>query len=281
MKKIVFTADDLGLDEATNLAIERGHREGALTAACLMLGQPGTQHGVGVARRNPQLQIGWHFHACDSQPLTRARWPWGRSAGLAGLAIFFLPSARALVRREIRCQWEQYQATGLPCAFINGHHHLHIHPVLAREMRAVVPRSFNGWIRSFNVQPFPRAAWASSALSGGPPGRGCGAGTKCGTRTRCGAWTGFSRCKRRKWRARWRGCLRGCTNFCFIPGAGRRTRICGPCWRCGTIRNLSACAPPGTVDAADGELCARRAMGCRSPLVDNDEQDPVSIAALL
>ncbi len=155
MKKIVFTADDLGLDEATNLAIERGHREGALTAACLMLGQPGTQHGVGVARRNPQLQIGWHFHACDSQPLTRARWPWGRSAGLAGLAIFFLPSARALVRREIRCQWEQYQTTGLPCAFINGHHHLHIHPVLAREMRAVVPRSFNGWIRSFNVQPFP------------------------------------------------------------------------------------------------------------------------------
>ena len=36
MPKIIsFTADDLGLDDQTNLAIERAHREGALTAASL------------------------------------------------------------------------------------------------------------------------------------------------------------------------------------------------------------------------------------------------------
>jgi predicted glycoside hydrolase/deacetylase ChbG (UPF0249 family) len=154
MNTIEFIADDLGLDERTNLAIERCHREGVLTGASLMFGQPGTAHGIEVARRNPELRIGWHFHACDSQPLTRTRWTWGRSPAMAGLAIALLPSARALIRREIRIQWQQMEASGLTCEFINGHHHIHIHPFLAREMRAVVPKSFNGWIRSFNLEPF-------------------------------------------------------------------------------------------------------------------------------
>jgi hypothetical protein len=154
MNAVEFIADDLGMDEATNLAIERCHREGVLTGASLMLGQRGTRHGIEVARRNPALQIGWHFHACDSQPLTCDRWPWGRSPVVAGLAIALLPSAHALVRREIRAQWGQFNATGLDCEFINGHHHMHVHSFLAREMRAVVLNSFNGWIRGFNVKLF-------------------------------------------------------------------------------------------------------------------------------
>lgn len=153
MITIEFIADDLGLDEATNLEIERSHREGSLTGASLMLGQPGSAHAVAVARRNPGLRIGWHFHACDSQPLTRKRWPWGRSPALAGIALL-LPSARALVRQEIRSQWDQFRASGLSCSFINGHHHLHIHPFIAREMRAVVSPDFAGWVRGFNVRSF-------------------------------------------------------------------------------------------------------------------------------
>jgi chitin disaccharide deacetylase len=154
MRIVEFIADDLGLDEATNLAIERCHREGVLTGASLMLGQAGTGHGMEVARRNPTLRIGWHFHACDSRPLTRARWPWGRSPAAAGLAMALLPSARELIRQEIRVQWDRFAASGLSCAFINGHHHLHIHPFLAREIRAVVPNAFAGWIRGFDVRTF-------------------------------------------------------------------------------------------------------------------------------
>jgi len=152
--KVEFTADDLGWDERTNLAIEHAHREGALTAASLMLGQPGTDHAVTVARRNPNLRIGWHFHVCDSIPLTRAKWPWGRSAALAGLTLGCWPAARALARREIQAQWERFTATGLNCEFINGHHHLHIHPFVAREMRRKVSASFSGWVRGFAVESF-------------------------------------------------------------------------------------------------------------------------------
>jgi len=152
--KVEFTADDLGRDEPTNLAIEHAHGVGVLTAASLMLGQPGTDHAVTVARRNPNLSIGWHLHVCDSVPVTRARWPWGRSPVLAGLALGCWPAARAMVRREIQAQWERFTATGLSCDFVNGHHHLHIHPFIAREMRRTVPLAFSGWVRGFAVESF-------------------------------------------------------------------------------------------------------------------------------
>jgi predicted glycoside hydrolase/deacetylase ChbG (UPF0249 family) len=167
-RTIVFTADDLGLDEETNLAIERAHRQGALTAASLMMGQPGSAHAVEVARSNPALQIGWHFHACDSQPLTRRRWPWGNSAALVGLTLAFWPPARALIRRELRAQWDQFMATGLPCHFINGHHHLNIHPFIAREMFQVVSATFTGWARGLDARFFgdnPRGNLAFGLLS--------------------------------------------------------------------------------------------------------------------
>lgn len=152
MARIIhYTADDLGLDETTNLAIEHAHREGVLTAASLMLGQPGTAQAVEVARRNPSLRIGFHFHVCDSHPVTRDRWPWGDSAVLAGMAIGLWPAARALLRRELEVQWQHFGATGLVCEFINGHHHLHVHPVIAREMHRLIAGSFKGWVRSLEA----------------------------------------------------------------------------------------------------------------------------------
>ena len=155
MQKILeFTADDLGLDEQTNQAIEQAYRQGVLTAASFMLGQPGSAHALEIIRRNPHLKIGWHFHACDSQPLTCRRWPWGNSPARAGVTLAISPAARALIRRELQTQWNGFVATGIPCRFINGHHHLHIHPFIAREMYQVVAPTFNGWVRGFKVNFF-------------------------------------------------------------------------------------------------------------------------------
>ena len=153
-KTITFTADDLGLDETTNLAIERAHRQGVLTAASLMMGQAGSAHALDIIHRNPKLQIGWHFHACDSQPLTQRDWPWINSPARAGIALAISPSARKLIRQELLAQWKQFTATGVPCRFINGHHHLHIHPFIAREMHRFVYPAFTGWVRGLEVKFF-------------------------------------------------------------------------------------------------------------------------------
>jgi hypothetical protein len=167
-RTLVFTADDLGWDENTNLAIERAHREGVLTAASLMPGQPGTAHALEIIRRNPGLHIGWHFHACDSRPLTCRTWPWRNSAARAGIALAVSPAARRLIREELAEQWNQLTATGVNVHFINGHHHLHIHPFIAREMQRLIAGSFAGWVRGFEARFFgekPQGSWFYQTLS--------------------------------------------------------------------------------------------------------------------
>jgi predicted glycoside hydrolase/deacetylase ChbG (UPF0249 family) len=146
-KEVVFIADDLGMSAEINDAIVHAHTAGRLTGAALMMGQPGTDDAVRLARENPRLQIGWHLHLTDSQPVTTARWPWGASPARAGWAIGLLPSARRLMEAEVARQWELFQATGLPCRFINSHHHLHVHPFVFRAMRRVVGERFPGWLR--------------------------------------------------------------------------------------------------------------------------------------
>ncbi|MBV9464324.1 MAG: ChbG/HpnK family deacetylase [Verrucomicrobiae bacterium] len=146
MVELCFTADDLGMNRRVNEAILKAHRSGALTAASLMMGQPGTEHAIELARATPTLKVGWHLHLCDSRPLTAADWPWGRSARTAGWRLT-AGSSWDLVSREIDRQWEAYQATGLRCDFVNTHHHLHFHPrVYGKLLRALEGR-FSGWLR--------------------------------------------------------------------------------------------------------------------------------------
>jgi hypothetical protein len=154
-REVFFVADDFGLSPAVNAAILAGHRAGALHGASLMVGQPGTAAAVALARGCPALQTGWHLHLCHSQPLTVAAWPWGRSPARAGWAIGLSAAARRLVRAEIAAQWDAFGATGLPCAFVNVHHHLHAHPVVYRELVRVLPRGRPLWLRLGAPRLFP------------------------------------------------------------------------------------------------------------------------------
>lgn len=143
----MFVADDFGLSHDVNEAIVDAHQRGVLHGASLMMGQPGTQAAVALARENPGLQIGWHLHLNDSLPYTRTAWPWGRSPALAGLALGLSACGRSLARQEMRCQWMAFLDTGLPCRFVNVHHHLHLHPYVRRKLVELLPAEFDGWLR--------------------------------------------------------------------------------------------------------------------------------------
>jgi predicted glycoside hydrolase/deacetylase ChbG (UPF0249 family) len=146
-KELIYVADDFGMNSEINDAIIHAHLSGHLTGAALMVGQPGTDDAVVLARRHPTLQIGWHLHLNDSIPATVSGWPWRASPARAGFAIGLSTSARQLMRREVYRQWELFQATGLDCRFINSHHHLHAHPFVYREVLDTVGPRFRGWIR--------------------------------------------------------------------------------------------------------------------------------------
>jgi hopanoid biosynthesis associated protein HpnK len=140
MKKLILNADDLGLSPEVNAAIEQAHREGVLTAASLMVGEPAVAEGVEVARRNPRLAVGLHLTLTDGTPtlpperIPALVQPNGRfrddMAGL-GLILAISAAARAQLRAEIAAQFAAFRAAGLACDHLNAHKHYHLHPIIA------------------------------------------------------------------------------------------------------------------------------------------------------
>jgi hopanoid biosynthesis associated protein HpnK len=140
-RRLIVTADDFGLAEPVNAAVERAHRDGILTSASLMVTAPAAADAIARARRTPSLAVGLHLVLADGVPaLDTASIPalvgrdgrFPASPLAAGVAIFCRPGARAQLEREVRAQLERFMATGLPLDHVDAHHHLHIHPTVRR-----------------------------------------------------------------------------------------------------------------------------------------------------
>jgi hopanoid biosynthesis associated protein HpnK len=123
-----------------NAAVVRCHREGILTSASLMVAEPAAQEAVAVARELPGLGTGLHLVLCDGGAASppRAIPDLVDGAGRfpatplrAGLVDWVKRRRlRAQLEYEIRAQFERYLETGLHLDHVDGHHHLHMHPVV-------------------------------------------------------------------------------------------------------------------------------------------------------
>lgn len=138
-RRLIINADDFGLSSSVNEAVIRAHREGVLTTASLMVGEAGFGQAVQLARENPKLGVGLHLvllHGHAALPtekipgLVNARGEFSNSPVGVGLKYFFLPGLRGQLRAEIHAQFEKFRSTGLPLDHVNGHLHLHLHPVV-------------------------------------------------------------------------------------------------------------------------------------------------------
>ena len=139
MRTVTFSADDFGLSEAVNEAVEKAHRDGVLQAASLMVAGPAAADAVRRARANPGLRIGLHLVVIEGPAVSPValipdlvgqggQFP---SAQLRlGLRYFFRPGVRRQLQREIRAQFEAFAATGLALDHANAHKHMHLHPTV-------------------------------------------------------------------------------------------------------------------------------------------------------
>ena len=141
MSRVTLTADDFGLSEAVNEAVEQAHRDGVLTAASLMVAGPAAADAIARARRLPNLKIGLHLVVIEGPAiLPPAKIPalvdatgWFPSNQLSlGLRYFFLPHVRRQLKAEITAQFEAFAATGLPLAHADAHKHMHLHPTVGQ-----------------------------------------------------------------------------------------------------------------------------------------------------
>jgi hopanoid biosynthesis associated protein HpnK len=138
-RRLIVNADDFGLSPSVNAAVIRAHREGILTSASLMVNEPGFAEAVKLAKKNPKLGVGLHLtllmgHSTlppEKIPgLVNGRGEFSNSPLATGLNYFFKQNLREPLRAEIRAQLEKFRATGLPLDHVNGHLHLHLHPVV-------------------------------------------------------------------------------------------------------------------------------------------------------
>ncbi len=145
MTRVTLTADDFGLSEAVNDAVEQAHRDGVLTAASLMVAGPAAADAIARARRMPTLKVGLHLVVIEGPAiLPPAQIPalvdttgWFPSNQLRlGLRYFFLPHVRQQLAAEIDAQFTAFAATGLKLAHADAHKHMHLHPTIGRLMIA-------------------------------------------------------------------------------------------------------------------------------------------------
>ena len=138
-KFLIVTADDFGLHDAVNDAVEQASRGGILTTASLMVGAPAAPDAVRRARNLEGLRVGLHVMLADGHAtlspdlipaLTNERGYMDSRMFTRGLRYFALPWVRRQLEAEIRAQFLAFARTGLPLDHVNVHKHFHLHPSL-------------------------------------------------------------------------------------------------------------------------------------------------------
>jgi hopanoid biosynthesis associated protein HpnK len=138
-RHLIVNADDFGLHESVNEAIEQASQAGILNAASLMISAPASADAIERARRLPQLRVGLHLVLADGWPMLEpAQIPalvdgagrFDDAMARRGAAIFFKRAARRQMTAEVRAQLSAFRRTGLALDHVNAHKHFHFHPTI-------------------------------------------------------------------------------------------------------------------------------------------------------
>jgi hopanoid biosynthesis associated protein HpnK len=170
-RRLIVNADDFGRSRGINAAVIRAHREGILTTASLMVNEAAGDEAVALARENPRLGVGLHLTlVCGRSALPAETIP-GLVNGegkfndcpvATGFRYYADRRLTAQLEREMAAQFEKFAATALPLDHVNGHLHLHLHPVVF----GILMRNADRWrIRRTRLtcEPF----WLNTRLAGG------------------------------------------------------------------------------------------------------------------
>ncbi|HXA22741.1 MAG TPA: hopanoid biosynthesis-associated protein HpnK [Acetobacteraceae bacterium] len=142
-RRVVFTADDFGLSDGVNEAVEWAHRDGILNAASLMVAGPAAADAVRRARALPSLRVGLHLvviegpavlRPADIPDLVDLHGQFPSDQFRLGVNYFFRTRVRRQLAAEIRAQFAAFAATGLTLDHANAHKHMHLHPTVGRLM---------------------------------------------------------------------------------------------------------------------------------------------------
>lgn len=175
-RRAIISADDFGLSEAVNEAVERAHRNGILSTASLMVAGPAAADAVRRARANPRLRVGLHLVVVegpavlppsDIPGLVDAQGRFPSDQFRLGLRYFFRPEIRRQLAAEIRAQFRAFAATRLRLDHANAHKHMHLHPTVGR---LLIETGRAHGLRALRIPAEPPRVLRASGQGAGPGG---------------------------------------------------------------------------------------------------------------
>ena len=169
MRRLIVTADDLGLHRGMTDGAIQAHEQGIVTAASVSACGREVDHAIEALGGLDSLDVGIHFTLVEERPVL----PAGELKSLTTREGRFHPSYGALAARwmtgridldeveaELRAQASLLTGAGLRLVHANGHQHLHVLPGIVGRVVAV-SRSFGiEYLRS------PRDVWRGAPRFG-------------------------------------------------------------------------------------------------------------------
>jgi predicted glycoside hydrolase/deacetylase ChbG (UPF0249 family) len=117
VKRLIVTADDVGLHPGMTEGAIRAHKQGIVTACSISANGNAFDDAVARLRDMPSLEVGVHLTLVEERALTT-----GSSMPKNYMRFVF---TRGDVEPELRAQIEKVLSTGLRVTHLNGHQHLH------------------------------------------------------------------------------------------------------------------------------------------------------------
>ena len=156
MKRLVVTADDVGLHSGMTAGAMRAHDHGIVSAVSLCAGGSDFAGAVAALRERPRLEPGIHLVLVGEPPLT----PAAQVPSLVGRDGRLLPGFRAFTWRyalggiaasqvelELRAQIETVIRAGIHPVHLNSHQHLHVLPRLFEVVLRLAQEYDVKWVR--------------------------------------------------------------------------------------------------------------------------------------
>lgn len=126
MSLLIVNADDFGYSPGINLGIVAAHQNGILTSTTMMANMPGFDHGVELARQNPDLGIGVHLTLTCGNPLLSDVPSLVENNVFRKISFYekeFLINPEELYR-EWEAQIKKIIAAGIQPTHLDSHHHV-------------------------------------------------------------------------------------------------------------------------------------------------------------
>ena len=136
MKRLIVTADDVGLHPGMTRGALAAHDHGIVTAVSVSSNGRSFEEAVELLRDRPRLEVGTHLTLVGERPLSPPeKIPSLVHSGFlhSGYPAFAARYALGRIRTadletELRAQVEKLLATGLEVVHLNSHQHLHVLP---------------------------------------------------------------------------------------------------------------------------------------------------------